>query len=369
MLSPLTNVLVKVFANTFYKAHAGIFLFLLLTLLGLGYFGSVINFHKSLMLYFMAKPFIMVIAFGVVLLYTLKCCHFISAKIREVHQQFLFYSVNSYTKREQISTWIIVQAVVSIPMLVYMLISLVLAISHQYYFSAFITLVYLATLLLLSALFYTWQINKLIDGHKSILISRLIRPLRKPFFTLYFYHVFHSHKIRYSVIKLLSYLTITAVFLLFADVKTDIRVASIAMLAVATAHCMLVLEARKFEITFLAFVRTLPISRFKLFISQIGSYGLLLLPEFIWLLFNLPALIALGLFAFCLSIILLLCCSLYLFGLDQEKYFKVVFGTFIITFILILFNLMCISVFINLSAAYLIFYLNYYKFKETTTSL
>lgn len=368
MLNPIANVLVKIFANSFYKAHAGIFLFLLLTLLGFGYFGSVIAFHKSLMLYFIAKPLIMVIVFSVLLLYTFKCLHFISAKIYQVHQQFLFYSVNSYAKIQQIWAWVIVQAVVSIPILAYMLISVALAISHQYYFSAFIILVYLAALLLLSALFYTWQINKLIDGHKSTLILKLTRPFRKPFFTLYVYHVFHAVKIKYLIIKLLSYLTITAVFLLFADVKTDIRVASIAMLAVATAHCMLVLEARQFEITFLTFARTLPISRFKLFISQIGTYGLLLFPEFIWLLFNLPALTALGLFAFCLSIVLLLSSSLYLLGLDQEKYLKVVFAIFVITFMLILFNLMCISVLINVSAAYLIFYLNYYKFKEIPTT-
>jgi len=290
---------------------------------------------------------------------------FYLAKIYQVQQQFLFYSVNSYAKTQQIYAWVIVQSVVSIPILAYMLISVGLAISHQYYFSAIIILVYLAALLLLSALFYTWQINKLIDGHKSTLILKLTRPFKKPFFSLYVYHVFNSLKIKYLIIKLVSYLTITAVFLLFADVKTDIRVASIAMLAVATAHCMLVLEARQFEITFLAFARTLPISRFKLFISQMGTYGLLLFPEFIWLLFNLPVLTALGLFAFCLSIVLLLSSSLYLLGLDQEKYFKVVFATFVITFMLILFNLMCISVLINVSAAYLIFYLNYYKFKES----
>nr|WP_068892540.1 hypothetical protein [Pedobacter panaciterrae] len=365
MPKPLTNVLIKVFASSFYKAHAAIFLFILLSTLCLGTPDSIINFHKAAMLYLIAKPLIMMIAFGVLLIYTFKCWHFITGKIYEVHQQFLFYSINSYSRLQQLWGWIILQAAVSLPILVYMLLSVLLAISNHYFFSAFIILIYLAALLLLSALFYSWLINKLIHGNKPSFILKLTRPFKKPFFTLYVYHIFDNLKLKYLIIKFLSYLTITGVFLLFADVKTDIRVASIAMLAVASAHCMLVLEASQFEITFLMFAKTLPISRFKLFISQMGTYGLLLFPEFIWLLFNLPALTAFGLFAFCLSIVLLLSSSLYLLGLDQEKYLKVVFATFVITFMLILFNLMCISVLINVSSAYLIFYLNYYKFKES----
>jgi len=369
MLKPLTNILLKVFANSFYKAHAAIFLFLLYVIVAPGPPASIIGFHKSVMLYFVSKPLIMLIVFGMLLLYTFKCWHFIAGKIYEVHQQFLFYSINSYTKPQQLIGWIILQAVVSLPILTYMLFSVIVAISNQYFFSALIIIVYLLGLLVLSSLFYAWLIHKQIDENKSSGILKLTKGFKKPLFTLYVYHVFDSVKIKYLIIKFLSYLIIIGVFLLFADVKTDIRVAGIAMLAIATAHSMLILEGRQFEATFLIFTKTLPITRLKLFISQIGTYSILLVPELIWLLFNVTLIEALGLYIFCLSIILLFANSLYLIGLDQEKYMKTVFFTFVVAFMIILFKLMFILTLMNLCLAYLVLYFNYYKFKEDPISL
>ncbi|NRF38194.1 hypothetical protein [Pedobacter foliorum] len=369
MLKPLTNILLKIFAKSFYQAHAPIFIFILYIIVAPGPPESIISFHTSVMLYFVAKPLIMMIVFGVLFLYTIKCWHFIAGKIHQVHQQFLFYSINSYTRPQQLIGWIILQTAVSIPILAYMLFSVIIAISHQYFLSALIILIYLAALLLLSALFYTWLIQKQINESKSSWILKLTKRFKKPLFTLYIYYVFDNLKIKYLIIKFLSYLIIIGVFLLFADVKTDIRVAAIAMLAIAASHSLLILDGRQFEVTFLTFTKALPISRLKLFISQLATYSVLLLPELIWLLFNVPPTQALGLYIFCLSIILFFANSLYLIGLDQEKYMKTVFFTFVIIFMTILFKLMSILTLINITLAYLIFYFNYYKFKEDPIAL
>jgi hypothetical protein len=364
MLKPLTNILFKIFSDTFYKAHAGIFFLLLLVIIGPGSPGKIIAFHKSLMLLFIVKPLGMMIVFAVLLLYTFKCWHFISGKIQGADQQFLFYSINSYSKPQQLIGWMILQTVISLPILLYLLISVGVAISYHYFSAALIIIIYTLGLLMISSYFYYWLIDKLIDGYKLPFILKLTRGLKKPFFTLYVYHVFDELKLKYLIIKFLSYFSITLVFLLFEDVKSDIRVAGIAMLAVAVAHSMLILNERQFENSLLMFTRGLPISRPKLFTSLLFAYSILLLPEAVWLLFSLPVTFAVGLFVFCLSIILFFVSSLYFLGTDHDKYIKIIFLVFLITFIMILFKLLWLSVLINFFVAYMIFYRNYYKFKE-----
>ena len=361
MLKPLTNILTKIIVDGFYKAHNGIFILLLLIVIAPG--GEFIKFHQSLMLYFIAKPLGMIIIFALSLLYTFKCWHFVSSTLTGLHQQFLFYSMNSFSKFDQVFSWGIIHALMSLPIVLYMLCSVIMAISHHYFLSAFIILIFSIGLLLLSAIFYYWLINKLIDGRKPSMILKLMSGFKKPFFSLYLYHVFDKLKLKYLLIKLLSYLLITGVFLMFADVKTDVRVAAIAMLAIAITHAMLIFKEREFDGTFLMFAKTLPKSRFQLFISQLFMYSFLLLPEGIWLLFNLPILMAAGLFLFCISIVMLFVSSLHLIGCNQDRYMQVVSGLFFLIFLIILFKLIWALVLINFLVSYAIFHFNYYKFK------
>lgn len=365
MLKPLTNVLTKIFVNSFYKAHAPILIILLFVVIAPG--TKVIEFHQSLMLYIVAKPLAMFVCFCMILVYTFKCWHSVFSIISEVHQQFLFYSINSYSKFDQLFGWIVLQALISLPILLYMLCTIVIAISHLYFLSAFIILFFLIGMLLLSAFFYYWKINKLVDGSKQSIILNLTHSLKKPFYSLFIYYVFDNLKLKYLLIKLLSYLLITGVFLMFADVKTDVRVAGVAMLAIAIGHSMLILKEREFDGTFLMFAKILPKSRLQLFTSQICMYSFLLLPEAIWLLFNLPVLVSAGQFLFCISIIMLFVSSLHLIGYDQDRYLQIVLGLFFVIFLFIIYNLIWPLVLINILVSYSIFYFSYYKFKANPT--
>jgi hypothetical protein len=361
MLRPLNNILSKVFAEGFYKANAGIFIVVLLILIAPG--AGVIKFHQSLMLYLVAKPLAMMIAFAVLLLYTFKCWHYVLSTISAVHQQFLFYSLNSFSRFEQILAWAILQATISLPPLIYMLCSIILAIKNHYYFSACLIIIYLMGLLLLSASLYYWRINKLIDGGNQSIGLKLTNGFKKPLFLLYIYHVFDQLKTRYLIVKLLSYLVVIGVFSMFADVKMDVRVGGIAMLAIAVTHAMLIFEEREFDGTFLMFAKTLPRSRFEIFMSQLCMYSILLLPEAFWLICNLPIMISAGLFLFCISIIMLFVSSLHVIGCNQERYLLVVLGLFFLIFFVILYQFVWALTVINFVLSYCVFYLYYYRFK------
>lgn len=359
--SPLANTLLKIFANGFYRAHAGMFFLILFITCGLGNPQEMVNYHKALMLAFITSPCAQVIAFAVLLLYIVKCWHFVSGQIFATHQQFLFYIGNSYSRSKQFIGWFILQANITLPILAYAAICFVLAIRYGYFLSALSILSYFLIVLSVSALFYMRLINNLVDGSSQSAILKLTKSWKKPYFSLYVYHVFDKLKVKYLITKCISYLIITGVFLMFADVSHDLRVAGIALLALAVGHSVLIFDERQFEETFLVFSRNLPYSRLKLFLSFLGVYLILLLPEAVWLFVRFSPVMALGLLAFGLSLTVLFHSLLYKFGLDMEKYMTWVLCLFVVLFWVVMFRLIWGLVAVNLVVAYLIFYRNYYK--------
>lgn len=134
MLSPLSNILLKVFASGFYRTHAGIFFFLLFVMFGMVEPSQLLGYHLTLMLAFISSPLMMVIVFAVWLVYTFKCWHYVAGQAFALQQQFLFYSSSSYTKSKQFSSWFILQAYIGLPVLVYAGISLGVAVKHHFFY-------------------------------------------------------------------------------------------------------------------------------------------------------------------------------------------------------------------------------------------
>jgi hypothetical protein len=358
---PLSTILLKIFAAGFYRAHAGMLLLIFFIMFGMGPPKDLINYHKALMLAFITSPVIMVVVFAVLLLYLFKCLHYVSGQIFVGHQQFLFYSSNSYSKTQQFISWFILQANITLPVLAYAGVCTGVAVYYHYFLSALVIVCYFLVVLSACALFYMRLINGLVDGSKQSVILKLTQRWKKPYFSLYIYYVFDSLKLRYLITKGLSYLIISGVFLMFADVSHDLRVAGIAMLAIAVSHSILIFDQRQFEEGFLIFSKNLPYSRMKLFLSFAAMYFVLLLPETIWLFVRFSPIMAIGLLAFGLSITLLFHSILYKLGLNMEKYMTWVLGLFMILFWMVMFKLIWVLVLLNLLVAYFIFYSNYYK--------
>ncbi|RKR83627.1 hypothetical protein BDD43_3838 [Mucilaginibacter gracilis] len=364
--SPLAKILLKIFSNGFYKAHGGMFAFALFVMFGMVEPSQLLNYHKTLMLAFISSWLMMGLVFLFWLLYAVKCWHFVAGHIFALNQQFLFYSSTSYQKTRQFAAWFILQAALSTPILVYAFIAVGVGVKNHFYLGALAVLGYCMALNAIGAWFYMRLINKLIDGSTQSVILKLTKSWKKPYFSLYVYHILDKLKVKYLVTKALSYLIITGVFLMFADVSHDLRVAGIALLAVAVSHSVLIFDERQFEETFLVFSRTLPYSRLKLFLSFLAVYLILLSPEAVWLFVRFSPLMALGLLAFALSLTLLFHSLLYKFGLDMEKYITWVLALFIVLFWVVMFRLIWGLVCVNLLAAYVVFFRNYYKNHQYT---
>ncbi|QKJ30645.1 hypothetical protein HQ865_13070 [Mucilaginibacter mali] len=361
METSLSRVLIKIFAQGFYRVHAGLFLFTFLVLVGAVDPGEIWSYHKLLMLAFISSPIMLMVVFAIWLIYSIKTWHYTITQIFAVNQQFLFYSSTSFTKRQQLSGWMLTQASMLMPVIAYGITAVIVGVWHHYYVAPVIILLYLGLLTWAGAFIYTTLINRQIDGGKQSLLMRWSSKWRKPFYSMFIYHVFDKMKVRYVITKGISYLIVTGVFLLFADVSHDVRVAGIAMLAIATAHAVIIFEERKFEETYLIFSRGLPQTRLWLFAGFALVYLVLLLPEGIWLFSRFNPLLAAELMLFGLSVVLLFHSLLYWMGLNMDKYLQYIMGLFMGLFFVILYRQIGPLLVLNGVVAYLFFYNNYYR--------
>jgi len=360
MQSQLTNTLVKIFANGFYRVHAGLFLFVGLAIVGAVPPERLWVYEKSLMIAFVSSP-MMALVFALWLIYAIKAMHYVAGQIFAVNQQFLFYSSNAFTRKKQFIAWFYAQAVILLPIIGYGVIAVFVAIAYHYYWSSIIILLYLLLLTGFSSLLYVRLVNKLVDGGNSSFILKVTGKWPKPFFSLFIYQLFNKMKVTYIVTKILSWLIVTAVFLLFADVKNDIRVAGIAMLAIITAHAVIIYQHRVFEEKFMIFSRNLPYSSGRRFLNYLQTYLVLLVPEAIWLFSRFNPFIAVELLTAGLSIIMLFHCLLYRIGINMDKYLQWILFLFVVIFWIILYKLLLALVVLNLLVSYLLFHYNFYE--------
>ena len=368
MRQPLTNILLKIFANGFYRAHAGLFLFLGLVMVGAIPPEQLWMYEKTLMITFISSPVMMAVVFAAWLIYIIKSVHYVSGQIFAVNQQFLFYSSNSFSRREQIKSWFWVQFVIMLPIAAYGLIAVFAGFAAHYYLGAAAILVYTLLLVGCCAVLYTKLVNRLMDGSNQSVLLRLGSKLRKPFFSLFIYHIFDKMKMTFIVAKALSWLIITGVFYLFADVKHDVRVGGIAMLAIITAHSAIIYRQHVFENQYLTFSRNFPLSYGTRFLNYVKVYFILLVPEAIWLFSRFNPLIALELLLFALSTAMVFHCLIYRIGVDMDRYLQWILGLFVVIFWVILFRLLPELIILNLGVAFMIFWRNYYGERVVVSS-
>ncbi len=359
----MTNILTRIFTTGFYRAHAGLFLFIGLILVGSVPPQYIWQYQKTLMLAFITSGGMMLIVFAIWLLFTLKAIQYVVAEIYSVNQQFLFYSINSFSKKQQFKSWAVAHSIILFPILIYGSIAFFVAITSNNYLAAITILLFLLLLIASGSFVFVKLVNRLMDGSKQSLLLKLSGNWKKPFYNLFIFHLFDKKKIQYLFTKLLSWLIIIAIFNLFDDVKHDVRVAGIAVLAIVSAHAVLIYQEHVFENQYLVFARNLPYSSFNRFINFFKTYFLLLLPEAIWLFSRFNPGIAFELFLLGLSVSLFYHCLLYSLGMDMEKYLQWILGAFVVMFWILMFRLIWLLVPLNLAIAYLIFYRRYYNAK------
>jgi hypothetical protein len=374
----LPNILSKIFARGFYKVHSGLLVFLFVSLISYCFFintagdiklmssAQALFYNFILLITFVSSPLMTIIFFMAWLFYSIKSWQYVAATLRLRGNEFLFYSTNSFSAAKQFKGWFYTQFIISLPFVCYGFIAVVTGIVFKHYAIAVLIITFTVLLIAISAWGYIILVGQQVQSKGASWVFMLSRRWRKPFFTLPMFHVFNALKLGYGITKVLSYVIIIGMLFCFADVRTDLRVAAIIVLGIATAHAMLTYQQYKFGETYLYITRNFPYGAGRLYVYLVLNCLLLLLPEVVWILLSFNLAISLFLVIMLLSIILLFHCVLHLIGAAMKKYLPCILALFIGLFWLILFGGMWLVMPLCLVISFALFYFNYHKAEAIT---
>lgn len=235
-------------------------------------------------------------------------------------------------------------------------------------FIAVLSIIFCNLLLILAGIIvYEYRIkrpNAISISNKPI--QGFLSKFRTPDYLFFVRYLFAKQPVLLLLTKLFCCFLLIGVCTLYSTDAYDERLLAIGGLFVAAGHTVFCQEFLYFENQFLSISRNLPISFTQRLLSYLRTYSILLLPEMIVLLRNLPDgvsyLFVLQLICFILSMIFLNHHTQYINGISNETYMQRVFITGILFLLLIMYKIPVILIaFINFLIASYVFKKHYYE--------
>lgn len=366
---PLSNIaLRKIFVDGFFRTHAGMLVFVFVILISYCLFintlGTVMPDQIDFWQFFftislVSNPLIMAFYFVASALYAYKSLKYVLNQLVLPQQEFLYYSFTSSLKKQQFLYWCMVLAYIFIPVWCYTLYAIIIGLVFGYYLISIGILLFQLLLIIAGAYIILKESNHLIEANKPSWLIQISRKWNKPVFLLYSFQVFNRSKLAYLLTKLLSWVLISSVFMLFSDIKDNSRLLMLITSCIVVAHIVLIYQERIFNDRYLSFLSNFPFSKAKAFFSFCLNYLILLLTEICWMTTRFGLITSLELAAFAFSAILLFRSLLLLNGVQVKGFLIGVFGLFLLFYVCIMFGLGLVLIPINMIVAWGVFRRNY----------
>lgn len=358
----------KIFVDGFYRTHAGMLVFVFVMLISYCLFintlGTVMPDQIDFWQFFftislVSNPLIMAFYLIASALYAYKSLKYLLNQLILPQQEFLYYSFTSTSKKQQFFYWCVVLAHIFIPVWCYTLYAIMIGIVFGYYLISIGILFFQLLLIIAGAYIILKESNRLIESSKPNWLIRVSRKWNKPVFLLYSFQVFNQFKLAYLLTKLLSWILISSIFMLFSDIEDNARLLMLITSCIVLAHVVLIYQERIFNDRYLSFLPNFPFSKPKVFFSFCLNYLILLLPEICWMATRFGLITSFELAALAFSAILLFRSLLLLNGGQVKGFLIGVFGLFFLFYLFIMFGLGLMLIPINLVMAWAVFKRNY----------
>jgi len=366
---PLSNIaLRKIFVDGFYQTHAGMLVFVFVMFISYCLFintlGTVMPDQIDFWQFFftislVSNPLIMAFYFIASTLYAYKSLKYILNQLILPQQEFLYYSFTAFSKKQQFLYWCMVLAYIFIPIWCYTLYAIIIGGIFGYYLISIGILLFQLLLIIAAAYIMLEQSNRLIEANKPDWVILISKKWNKPVFLLYVFKVFNRSKLAYLLTKLLSWVLISSVFMLFSDIEDNTRLLMLITSCIVLAHVVLIYQERIFNDRYLSFLPNFPFSESKVFFSFCLNYLILLLSEICWMTTRFGLITSLSLAAFAFSAILLFRSLLLLNGIQVKGFLIVFFCLFFLFYVFIMFGFGLMLIPINMILAWRLFKRNY----------
>jgi hypothetical protein len=336
----LSSFLFKVLTRTYYQQNTGFFLVLVIG--GFGFLRG--EDHVALARLGLESPgFLVLFFFSFWTLYTLKAFQFVLKSFTDPRQEFL-YLLRLLPLREQVKHLLIIQYGILQPILAYG----AFVVYQGWKAGAWMPILEIAGFFLLLHLVpvagYIRALRRPNAGqnHRT-LGSYLNLNFTKPYPLFFVQYLLEDQKMLLFLGKLLSCFFVVGVCRLYPTDSYDERLLSIGLLLAGMSHVTLTQQAHLFEHRFLLFTRNLPLSGTLRFGMTALTYSILLLPEGLLLVGNLPSDVGFGYlpggFLFLLGIVLASHQYQYLNPGNPDRAGKVYAAGFFLTLLSIMFSI------------------------------
>ncbi|MDZ7933880.1 MAG: hypothetical protein U5M51_02690 [Emticicia sp.] len=197
-------------------------------------------------------------------------------------------------------------------------------------------------------------------------IQNLLSRFKTPSYLFFIRYLFAKQPVLLLLSKLFTCFILVGICNLYPTDAYDERLLALGGLFAAAGHTVFCQQFLYYENQFLLFNRNLPLNLQQRILSYFLTYSLLLIPELIVLLRNLPdgvsCIFALQLIIFVLSMIFLNHHSQYINGISADTYSQRLFFAGILFLLLIMFKIpVILMALVNFSLAIFVFHKNYYE--------
>lgn len=328
----MNRLLSKAIVAQYYKINTGFFLVLFLLLFGLLNGQATIDLHHFMMQNITSDWRFLAGAMIIWLVYDVKCVLYCHKELRNPAGNYL-YTMQSLPDGRQLWLWLLVHAQQMLPVLVYGCITVAVGIAHGHAGYAGIFAAYQLLLCMASAMVHRSTLN---STWKQALLPqlRVMRGMRKRPITFLLHYSLNMRKGTFIGLKVLSVLLLQG---MIAANQAEINKESVAvlMMFLVSAHSLLPVYYRNFAEHRLSFLRNLPVSAWKIYVTIVFTYVVIFLPEIAFLLLNsrhaLSWQVMLQLYAVAISQMLLYTSLQYVPRISTDRYTMIVVVLFFAT--------------------------------------
>lgn len=352
----ILHLMIKVLVMPFYKSHAGLLFFVFFLMFGIVESTQIVFYHQSLIYGMLSSALFLLMVLMIWLLYQLKALHFLLKTSGEDAYYFLNH-LAVLPAGKSFLYYFVISFLNFLPVFIYTIGIYAIGIQHQFYDSVAIIFIFQFALWLMNTgvLNYTIR-NQHIPSH--ITLPTLTLPYQQTQIGIYAGYLFKEEKSAVILSKLFS---LTVIYLAKETLEAgdDFRILAITWLFALLSHTYLVNKLKVFENQFISWMRSLPISTTKTYITYFFLYALLMIPELLLLTGSLgKGLSFLQLFLLpVFSSAFLITIHTYLFKphRDPNKFVTYLFWLFMVCFMLVLSKMIWIIAAILLLVSLLLF--------------
>lgn len=361
-MKTLFSIFNETIIKEYYRQNA-VFLFAVL-MFAFGFLRAIE--HITIIRSALMHPSLLALVFAIWALHAVKVTLF-TLRLLESKQNEFLYHARLFPAIKRFGTFCLVQLSLIQLTFLYALAMIKFGIDEQNWLAVVYILLFNMLIVFLGATIYEYRIQRPnAEQVRSKPIQKFFAEFRTPAYLFFVRYLFAKQPVLLLLTKLFGCLILMGMCNLYPTDDYDERLLSLGGLFVAAGHTVICQQYFTFENRFLLIVKNLPLTYIKRLVSFTIAYAILLLPETIVLVRNLPDGVNYGfagmVLVFVWSMVFLNHHVQYINGISYDAFMQRLFFTGILFLLLIMFKVPVIVItLVNIFIAILVFRKHYFK--------